>query len=312
MSERTLPFQGLRVILMFGIVAYHIYPTPLFGSGSDLVSFFFVISGFLYRDKLPWNSFVWKKVKGIYPVYWIVLFLSILIAIIRRQYQFNWDILPHLVLLQSWIPVSDMQFTIGYVGASWFLSSLMFCYLISPYCYPAVQKITKVSTFGMIMICYGLICMSIYFRDDYPFGDWMAYFSPIVRAMEYLIGMMLYRIVRNVSYKHLTVKCELLSVILLFIYFYCIKMQVFGGASVVLHAFVLILIFLFHSRVINILLANKFFLWLSKYVMFIYISHQSLTINCFRSRIDSNALLVLLCFGLGVIYGIFYRRVIKY
>lgn len=84
-----------------------------------------------------------------------------------------------------------------------------------------------------------------------------------------------------------------------------------GGKLSMAHLCMIGLVYKFESRIFNGLFANKYIVWLSSYVMFVYMSHQSLTINCFRSRIDSNVVLVVLCFLLGILFGMFYNRFVS-
>lgn len=65
---------------------------------------------------------------------------------------------------------------------------------------------------------------------------------------------------------------------------------------------------MFGSKIVNLLFANKMMIWLSTFVMFVYMSHQSLTLNCLQSRIESKVALVILCFVSGITYGMFYRK----
>lgn len=128
MNERTLPFQGLRVILMIGIVGLHTYYKGIFGEASDLVPFYFVLSGFLYRDKLPWFPYMKKKVLGIYPFYLFIMGCSITICVLRGRFVLDWNIFPNLFIMEFW-PIPN---NVSYVSASWFVGSLLWCYAFSP------------------------------------------------------------------------------------------------------------------------------------------------------------------------------------
>lgn len=81
-----------------------------------------------------------------------------------------------------------------------------------------------------------------------------------------------------------------------------------GGQIYAINTAMIFLVYMFSSKVVNLLFANKLMRWLSSYVMFVYMSHQSLTLNCLQSRIDSKVALVILCFVCGIIYGMFYRK----
>ena len=81
-----------------------------------------------------------------------------------------------------------------------------------------------------------------------------------------------------------------------------------GGQIYAINTAMIFLVYMFSSKVVNLLFANKLMRCLSSYVMFVYMSHQSLTLNCLQSRIDSKVTLVILCFVCGIIYGMFYRK----
>ena len=85
-----------------------------------------------------------------------------------------------------------------------------------------------------------------------------------------------------------------------------------GGQIYAIHTAMIFLVYMFGSKVVNLLFANKLMRWLSSYVMFVYMSHQSLTLNCLQSRIDSKVTLVILCFVCGIIYGMFYRKYVAH
>lgn len=102
---RTLPIQGFRVLLMIGIVLLHTYGNkPILGGGNELVFFFFVVSGFLYRDKLIWKKYIMKKMLALFPAYWIVLLIHCMMSMLGGVNKFTIDIIPYALLIQSWIP----------------------------------------------------------------------------------------------------------------------------------------------------------------------------------------------------------------
>lgn len=308
-SERTLPFQGLRVLLMLCIVMLHTYNKPILGSGRELVSFFFIISGFLYRDKLPWKQYMKKKIWGVYPIYWIVLILSEIICLLRGGNNIHWSLVPHLLLLQSWYP--DIWFSFDYVGVAWFVSSLMFCYAVSPMLYRGISKMRVTSScFVMAFLFVDLMLLDslvVSHKDvNFHFRDWLCYANPFYRLIEYMVGMFLWNVTKSKPYCRLKVSHEPIAFCIIVAYFYAIYAQ--WGGIYVYHTVAIFLIYNFSSWFVNFVFANRLVVWLSTYVMFVYMSHQSLTLNCLQSRIDSKMTLVILCFVCGIIYGIFYHK----
>jgi len=141
-SERTAPFQGLRLIGIITIVAAHA-ELNLVG-GRNWCTFFFLLSGFLYSAKIEnwsdYTQYIKHKVCRLYPIYWFCLALYLLLAVVRgckEQYTIDWDFIPHLFLLQTWVPGIE---PFNYLLPSWFLSSLLFCYCASPIAKEIVGK----------------------------------------------------------------------------------------------------------------------------------------------------------------------------
>lgn len=142
MNERTISYQGLRLLFFVSIVAGHCGHT-ICGGGGELCSFFFIISGFLYKYRAKYWDYMMKKVLGIFPIYYICLAVTILGHAYKGHLHLGLDIFPHLFLLQSWIPSVDGSPSSFYVGPAWFISSLLFCYAISPICYNTIRYIGK-------------------------------------------------------------------------------------------------------------------------------------------------------------------------
>lgn len=309
-SERTLPFQGLRVLLMLGIVMLHTYNKPILGSGRELVSFFFIISGFLYRDKLPWKQYMKKKIWGVYPIYWIVLILSEIICLLRGGNNIHWSLVPHILLLQSWYP--DIWFSFDYVGVAWFVSSLMFCYVVSPMLYRRISKMSVTSScialVLLFVVLFALDLLKVPYEDArFAFREWLCYANPLCCLMQYVIGMLLWNAVKQMPYCRMKVSYEPIALCVVVAYVYAIYAQM-GGQIYAIHTVMIFLVYMFGSKIVNLLFANKMMIWLSTFVMFVYMSHQSLTLNCLQSRIESKVALVILCFVSGITYGMFYRK----
>lgn len=255
-KKRTMPFQGLRLLMILGVVCLHTYMHPVFGAGEELVSFFFVISGFLYKNRLPWKQFVWHKVKQIYPFYWLVLLMTLMVAMVRGQHVFNGNLIWHILLVQSWIPQDDLTFAFSYVGASWFLSSLLFCYIFASPTYKFITKISKKSALLLLLFAFIMVCSFRIYESTYRFGVWMAYASPYFRFLEYFMGMTLNHLTKGLQYRCLPYKCEFVSILLLFVYCSFITMQICGGATSIIHAGMIAYVYCFNSKVIHLLLGN--------------------------------------------------------
>ena len=134
---KTEQFQGLKLLFVLSIVFMHA-GMPILGEGADLCSFFFVISGFFYKGEtcVRYRDYMWNKISSMLPLQW----MSVILAVVVLHLSVHWDIIPHLLLLQSYIPEKGFEF-FNYNGVAWFLSSLMFCYALSPVVYKVILKI---------------------------------------------------------------------------------------------------------------------------------------------------------------------------
>ena len=111
-----------RFIAAFLIVGFHfgktVYPfsipvlKPLVNNLNVLVSYFFILSGFVLAvstfkglnqgKKIQLKSFLPPRLARLYPVF---LFSLVLFFILNQKQSFGWiDIVLNLTLLQAWIP----------------------------------------------------------------------------------------------------------------------------------------------------------------------------------------------------------------
>lgn len=146
-SGLILPLQGLRGILFLVIFFFHsenflkgyaVYDRFLIG-GCISVSVFFVLSGFVNglssKCILSWHEYMQflKKALGkFYLTHIVFLILSLPVSYYFLIYTLKGKLalLLDILLLQSWF--SDKDVWLSYNGVTWFLSTLMFCYIMLP------------------------------------------------------------------------------------------------------------------------------------------------------------------------------------
>lgn len=266
--ERTLALQGLRFLFITDIVFGHAGNMFLGGGGAEC-SFFFVVSGFLFTLKpIPYKEYIWKKAKHIYPPYWICLALLLMGFLVKgTMYKLEpgWDIIPHLFLIQSWIPVTDAWF-FKYLGTSWFLSSLLFCYIVAPILYKLVIKFQKFAILQIVVTCL-IICILL--EVSTPYVSWLTYASPIIRTCEFLLGMQVKMMLKDVPYKES--QFALFTPILFIAYIAILRYTHWGYHYSFIHAFVIGWLWLFRSHIANYILGNKVILKLADASIFIYL-----------------------------------------
>ena len=304
MNERTLPFQGFRVILMIGIVCMHTYYMPIFGGGKDLVPFWFVLSGFLYRDRQPWLPYMRKKLLGIYPFYLFILFCSVMICILRGQFVYDVNIFTNILMMGCW-PIPDY---VSYVCASWFVASLLWCNALSPFVYKRIKRIEGKDNWLGVLLCMSVIVIlqSIPIEDTLLWR-WFVYRNPLYCFIEYLTGMFLWNVIKDSDYRICPNEWVMGGVIICYIV--CIYFQLFQGWSPILHLSIIWIVYNYKSKLLDYLFANKLVLWISQYILFIYLSHMSLTNNLTRGHVTEELywLLVINDFFVGILLGVLYN-----
>lgn len=146
---RTL--NSLRFILILMIVISHstlpISQDLINYLGEFPVAIFFVISGFvlslskgekLQKEVLGNRNFFLSRIIKLYPLH--ILILAILILMDWRLGRILpwYQILSHSLLIQTWYPAHD--FTAHLNEATWFISDLIFFYLIFKYLYAWIMR----------------------------------------------------------------------------------------------------------------------------------------------------------------------------
>lgn len=189
------PIDSFRGIFAILIVLHHYLPAinvPYhYDFGNTIVLFFFVLSGFhitlSWKDKIFGNSqeFLIKRCAKIFPLQWLTLLLFVVFGV---NIESLWAIPFHMTLTQSIMPFWEINFSLNV--PSWFLSSIFFCYLLTP----LMLKYGKRNLRGFIMMQVCVIVFYTFFlyvASKYVGLRWLAYISPFSRIQDYSIGMTL-------------------------------------------------------------------------------------------------------------------------
>ena len=208
LEKNILNIHYFRVIFCLIIAVHHF--TSIFGAnnhlmlqfikdyGQNVVSFFFVISGFclMYRwrpetftSKYPlkiYQSLLRKRLLKIWPLHFFTLLLCILsyflIGTPLAGYIGNIKgTLLSVFLLHDWIP-GHPNYRQAWNGVSWFLSALLFCYIF----YPLVFNYIKLFARNVKPIYYvvAFLLMIVGLEKVVDF----IYFSPVMRFLEFVLG----------------------------------------------------------------------------------------------------------------------------
>jgi peptidoglycan/LPS O-acetylase OafA/YrhL len=182
-------------------------------AGALGVGFFFVLSGFVLAWTARDSDTVWKffrrRLVKIFPSHLVTFVIAgaLLIAAGTAIPTLVW--LPNLFLVQSWVP--DMMVANGMNGVTWSLSCELLFYLSFPLAYALLRRIAERWLWATAAILVALIVaaplVAQFLLPSTPklppmYGGtlsfvqiWFVYYFPPVRLLEFLLGIVLARIV---------------------------------------------------------------------------------------------------------------------
>jgi peptidoglycan/LPS O-acetylase OafA/YrhL len=177
-----------------------------FDEGGDCgVSFFFILSGFVlsyaYSDSIERGNFhpnrlLRKQLIKFYPLYIVCMLAYIAINIHTLHQSDILRIIPSVFLIQSWIPCPDYYFAGN--ATSWFLSDIIFFYLLFPMIYKRISttssKTLSVSIFFIVLIYF----YAIFLIPEERIND-IVYIHPVIRLITFSIGILLFRIYKSIT-----------------------------------------------------------------------------------------------------------------
>lgn len=183
--------QALRFIFVLMIFMSHFSYQDIraFDAGGDCgVAFFFMLSGFVlslgYGSQIRertfhFGRFMQRRLLKIYPLH----LLCLLFFIVVSKYRIDLITLLNVLLLQSWIP--DQHYYFSCNSVSWFLSSLLFCYIVFPFVYRHLSVRLTLVVFSAYLLTFLAV------PTDRV--NAILYVHPLVRFVDFYIGMLLCR-----------------------------------------------------------------------------------------------------------------------
>lgn len=204
-SSKFYFIECLRCFLMLLIFLEH-YPNSPIKLGGFAVCFFFMLSGFIlsygYQDRIlsgitKYKDFIIGRALKIYILHWILLPIGFYIHRDYWIYTCKY-VVANFFLLQSWIPDHYSYYSGN--GVSWFLSTLLFCYIIYPL---LIKKFSLLSIKANIVICILFFLLRIVLEYVIPNDraiDWL-YISPFTRWIDFSMGIIIYRLYQQLQDK---------------------------------------------------------------------------------------------------------------
>ncbi|MEU8661706.1 acyltransferase family protein [Actinoplanes philippinensis] len=223
-GDRRLPsLTGLRFIAAFAVFGFHVSVADLFAEnggvpavldevfrqGATGVSFFFILSGFVLcwsaRPGDTMRRFWRRRAAKVYPNHLATALFALLVVVVAGTAVPVWPVVANLLLLQAWVP--DEAVFYGLNTPSWSLSCEAFFYLCFPLILRAVDRLPRrwlwPLTGGVLAAVCLMPAVALGLPEDLRY--WFIYVSPPVRMLEFVVGILLARIVRDDLWIRLTV-----------------------------------------------------------------------------------------------------------
>ncbi|ASY34711.1 hypothetical protein STTU_4290 [Streptomyces sp. Tu6071] len=203
-------------------------------AGGVGVSFFFVLSGFV----LTWvakptdtmGGFWRRRFFKIYPshlVVWLVILAMLLVSGTATE---SGPAIANLFLVNAWVPeMNNLIFAVN--GVTWSLSAEIAFYLLFPFLIIGIRKIPARHLWywaaGVALLALSVPLLSKTFLPDSPVFPgydefswpqmWFAYQFPLVRCLEFVVGILFARIVLSEQWGRVRLAPALLSVVAVYV-----------------------------------------------------------------------------------------------
>ncbi|MCX5208616.1 acyltransferase [Kitasatospora sp. NBC_00240] len=232
MSERTAPsaafsrlpsLTGLRFVAALLVFFTHLsvegYLAPgpastvfryAFGLGWVGVEFFFILSGFV----LTWSArqddsrsrFWRRRLVKIFPTHLLTWLAALLLALWAGETLTGGRLLPSLFLVHAWVPELDVMRAVNL--PSWSLSCELAFYLAFPWLRALTDRIRADRLWAWVLGVTAVIVLLPFADDAFVPGsprlpglemsllqNWFLVALPAVRALDFVLGVLLARIV---------------------------------------------------------------------------------------------------------------------
>lgn len=198
--------QGLRGLFAIGVLLSHCYflndspfSAGIFeGALQKLanVSFFFIAAGFFFiqssSTRLPLLPFLKKRLSRIYPLHLLTLLARVALLFLGGSLTLGLPLVMNALLLHTWIP--SVEIATSFNTVSWFLSSLLFCYL-------AGYFVVRIKNEKILYLITGLLlayktALAILMPTDNA-GYYWCYLCPLAGFGDFMLGISLATVLKK-------------------------------------------------------------------------------------------------------------------
>jgi len=211
-KRKNLRYLGLnKFIGMYLIIRMHLYcnRTMPFDFGKRSCELLFISSGFLigynyYNNILELNylspfKYSYKHLRSFYPYYLLNLFYGIYLFkdYLKFDLTFIELLFINLLLLANWS--SHKALARLYFQISWFLNNIFYCYFLSPFFIYSINNLKNPLKMFLFVSFVRIITEEFYNRGAFNIFDTHLHSGPIIRILEFYMGMLLSPLYFNIK-----------------------------------------------------------------------------------------------------------------
>lgn len=184
----------------FSVVFSSRFVNDFVNAGAFAMSGFFVLSGFLLYyiySKSDFSNFDYLKkfylkriIKILPSCYFISIFMYLLYIFICHKPIKLVEFIMQFFFMQAYFP---HMFNVFLNGCLWFVSVLVFLYLLFPLLCFVVKSVKRIYLFTVIVYFLGVFPLIV---NCYNY-DWSLYFLPYFRVCEFIMGLICARLFLN-------------------------------------------------------------------------------------------------------------------
>jgi peptidoglycan/LPS O-acetylase OafA/YrhL len=327
MLDSLTAFRFIAALLVF---IFHGGIWSKYQTGYLGVTFFFILSGFIlaynYRGKLDIQHsegikvFYAARIAKIFPVHLLTFFFAIpyyfFIPLEHETVLYVLQAITNISLIHGFIPFGNVSFN----GVSWSLSAEMFFYSFFPFLLIFLTRYKIGIKSKLIIICLlwlaSILMIMVFFQENNSLNTWFTYFFPVIRSVEFTVGVILGLIFIDIKSKFIKIPgfifsiMEILSLfIILFVVINSLYFMQNIRFSLIFVPFLslLIITFAFQKGVVSKLLSNRILVYLGEISFSFYMVHNlvlSYILFLWKPNINTSILL-LVCLIISLIMSSF-------
>ena len=331
-KEKITSLAGIKATAMLLLFVWHSpLPDPPVDLGARMCEILFICAGFLiaynhFDEDFPLSfDHVRKYLLGKMIKIWPIHFIAFLLAALERAAEDPQGFFKLKTLFSAIVNLSFLQAwstdCFSFNGAAWFISALLFCYLMTPV-FLAIMK--RSNTLILLVFCMTVrIVLELASVNDISVFELNFHVSPVIRCIEFFIGMLLYPVFIKLKHKcepakksqNILISLAEIAVLSSYIFLSIRFNEIWIRGYFVIVSCILVLVFSLNDGLVSKFFSLEPFCRFSKIQLEFYLFHQAVIIFMkpffFPYSVISPMLATIIDFVIVLLAAIFYKTLLS-